>query len=106
MSESVIVYKGRTNVVGVSLGIDVASDTFASDIRKEHNRESELIVSWDVSFVTDGTDGELLLTLDDSETSNIEVKSGYMDLKRITGGEPISVFETSLQVVFRETVTA
>lgn len=105
MENNVVVYKGRTNVVAVSLGIDVSADTFTSEIRKEINPESDLIATWDVSFETDGEDGELLLTLDDEVTSIIEIKNGYMDIKRITGGEPIPVFDTPLIVVFRESVT-
>lgn len=105
MSGEVIVHKGRTNIVEVSLGIDVSGDTFTSEIRKEPSRTSTLIAAWVVSFVTTGVDGELLLTMDDSVSSAIEVKTGYMDLKRMTGGEPIPVFDRPLPVLIRETVT-
>lgn len=100
-----VVYKGRTNIVGVSLGIDVSGDTFTSEIRLDPNRESTLIATWVVTPLTDGSDGELLLTLDDSASAVIEHRTGYMDLKRVTGSEPLPVFEKPLPVIFRETVT-
>lgn len=99
------VHKARTVEIPVSLGFNVSGDTFSSDIRVEANPESLLIASWDVSFKTDGTDGELLLTLDDEITSEIVQTTGYMDLKRVSGGEPLAVFPEPLQVVFIEAVT-
>lgn len=99
------IYKGRTIRLPVSLGYDVSNDTFASEIRVDKNRESELIATWDVSFETDGTDGEMILTLDDSVTSEITKSVGYMDIKRITGGEPVKVFDDALEVIFEDTVT-
>lgn len=105
MSQDVIVYKGRTTIVGVSLGADVSGDTFTSQIRKDVSRTSALIAAWSVSFVTNGVDGELLLTLDNSLTSAIVDKTGYMDLMRTSGGEPLPVFDKPLPVLFRETIT-
>lgn len=101
----VIVYKARTNTLPVNLGIDVSGDTFTSEIRAEPDHNSTLIMEWDVAFVTDGTDGRLVLTVDDLITEQIEVSSGYMDLKRVTGGEPVPVFERVLEVEFRGAVT-
>lgn len=101
----VVVCKGRTVVIPVSLGYDVSQDEFVSEIRAEKNSSSELLATWTVSFLTDGTDGELLLTLDDSVTQTIEKPIGYMDIKRITGGEPVSVFDDVLQVLIKDTVT-
>lgn len=99
------VHKGRTEVVLVSLGFDASDSTFESEIRTGKSRTSELIAAWDIAFITDGTDGELSLTLDDTVTNTITHSSGFMDLKRITGGEPVSVFENPLHVVFKEVVT-
>ena len=67
--------------------------------------DADLIATWDVAFVTDGTDGEISLTLDDLITGAIFYDKGYMDLKRMTGGEPIPVFDRPLEVLFRGTVT-
>ncbi len=105
MSNEVVVHKGRTNVIPVSLGIDVSQDTFKSEIRTEPDSSSVLIAEWDVTFATNGVDGELVLTLDDLITSQIKSNSGYMDLKRTTGTEPIPVFDRPLEVTFRGSVT-
>ena len=102
---NVVVYKERTNVVVVDLGIDVSSDTFESDIRDGKTTDDVLIAEWTIAFETDGTDGLLRLTLDDSVTSLITDSIGYMDLKRVTSGEPVPVFDKALKVEFRDVVT-
>lgn len=104
--DEIIVYKNRTNTLTISLGFDVSTDTFSSEIREKADYTSTLIATWTIAFLTDGTDGELILTLDDSVTSAITAKKGYMDLKRVTGGEPVNVFDEPLAVVFRTPVTA
>lgn len=101
-----IVYKDRTAIVPVSLGFDVSSDAITSQIRVGKDFESDLIAEWDVTFLTDGVDGELILTLDDSVTVMITNDIGYMDLKRVTGGEPVNVFDKPLEVLFKNSVTA
>lgn len=103
MSNTIIVYKGRTNLITISLGIDVSLDTITSEIRTQ---SGTLIATWGVAFDFDGTDGELVLTLDNAITAGIVYSSGLMDLKRISGGEPISVFENPVEVEFRNVVTA
>jgi hypothetical protein len=102
----VVVYKGRRNVLPVSLGIDVSADTITSEVRSEADIDAPLIMTWTVTELTDGTDGELILTVDDTATSGIQANSGWMDLKRVTGGEPVSVFEFAVEVEFRGSVTA
>jgi len=104
MANPVVVYKGRTNVVLLNLGIDVSSDVITSEIRVGKSIDTDLIVTWDVEFVTDGTDGECRLTLDDS-VSSVEEDSGFMDVKRVSGGEPYQVFSAPLKVLFKEVVT-
>lgn len=106
MSNKVIVYKGRTNVLAVSLGINVQADTITSQIRSEPDQGSDLIATWTVTNKTNGSDGEIILTLDDAVTKLITANSGYMDLKRVTGGQPVSIFDQPLEVDFRGTVTA
>ena len=103
--QQIIVHKGRTVIITVSVGFDVSNDVITSEIRVDQNRESTLIAEWDVSFATDGIDGELILTLDDSVTGEVEQTTGYMDMKRIVGGEPVNVFDDPLEVLFKETVT-
>jgi hypothetical protein len=100
----IVVYKNRTNILTVSLGTDVSGDIFESQIREKSANDSLLLATWSVAFATDGIDGELVLTLDDSQLTDITARTGYMDIKRITGGEPFAVF-APVKVVFRDTVT-
>lgn len=108
MSNAVVVHKGRTNVVIVKLGINVQADVFSSEIRSEPTQDATLLATWAVQFVTNGSDGQLKLTLDDLVTSQIKASNGFMDLKRQVGGaagEPVPVFDRPLEVEFRGTVT-
>lgn len=106
MSTAIIVHKGRTNTVAVDLGIDVSADTLTSEVRAQPEQDASLIMTWTVTKVGGGTTGELLLTVDDSVTVGIKENSGYMDIKRVTGGQPVPLFDTPLEVEFRGTVTA
>lgn len=106
MSNVVVVHKDRTNIITVDMGMDVSGDTFSSEIRTNPDHESTLIATWVTAFATDGSDGELILTIDDTTTSQIQEDRGYMDIRRITGGEPVPVFDRPLEVEFRGTVTA
>lgn len=99
------VHKNRTNTLMVSLGYDVSQDTILSDIRVDPNHESELIARWMVSWKNDGRDGELLLTMSETVTSEIPHTMGYMDLKRVSGGESFPIFEHPILVHFQEVVT-
>jgi hypothetical protein len=101
----ITVFKGRTKVVPVSLGVDVSQDTITSEIRMDKDPESTLIAEWVVTNVTDGVDGEILLTLDNSVSEQISQSKGYMDIKRVTGGEPVAVFDEPLEVLFKNVVT-
>jgi hypothetical protein len=105
MTSKVVVHKGRTNTVTIDLGIDVSGDTFTSEIRSEPTQDAPLIATWVVTFATNGSDGKLVLKLDNTATSQIKANSGYMDLKRVTGSEPVPVFDRPLEVSFRGTVT-
>ncbi len=60
--QQIVVHKGRTTVVSVSVGVDVSQDTITSEIRDGKSQSADLIATWVVSFVTDGTDGALILT--------------------------------------------
>lgn len=104
--QQITVQKGRAKIVEVQLGYDVSGDTITSDIRVDKSRTSQLIATWTVAFATDGHDGELVLSLDDSVTSGITKSVGYMDLKRVTGSQSLSVFDEVLQVIFNDSVTA
>jgi len=106
VSGHLIVYKNRTNKITVSLGIDVSADTITSEIRVGKDVSTDLIATWNVAFLTDGTDGELVLTLDDSDTENIAHRGGYMDIKRLSGGEPLVTHLDPIPVVIQGVVTA
>lgn len=101
----IVVHKDRTTVVTVSLGMDVSEDTITSEIREGRSSETALIAEWSVAFDTDGVDGELILTIDDSVASDITQRKGYMDMKRVSGGEALSVFDHPLEVVFADSIT-
>jgi hypothetical protein len=105
MANEIIVHKARRNVLTVGMGYDVSDDTITSEIRAAPVNTSPLIATWAVTFATDGSDGELILTLDDTATGAIDVDRGYMDLKRMTGGEPVPVFDKPIEVIFQGTVT-
>ncbi len=51
--KQIVVNKGRTTVVTVSVGVDISQDTITSEIRVDKSRLSDLIVAWDVTFATD-----------------------------------------------------
>ena len=104
MSDSIVVHKGRTNILKLRLGIDTSADTITSEIRTLES-EKPLIAEWDVQPETDGTDGVYILTLDNVITAQITVDKAYMDVLRVSGGEPLPVFDGPLIVEFRETVT-
>lgn len=106
MTTQVTVWKGRRTKLLVALGYDVSQDdSLHSEIRADQDRSSELIATWEVAFATDGQDGELILTLDDEATATITRSNGYMDIKRIVGGEPYSAWDEPIEVLFKEPVT-
>jgi hypothetical protein len=105
MANQVVVHKGRTVILPVAIGYDVSGDEIRSQIREETDKDSPLIAEWTVSFLTDGTDGEVLLTLDNSVTGLITKTLGYMDMVRIVNGEPLPVFDDILEVLFKDTIT-
>ena len=104
MSNKIKIHRNRTNTIVVDLGMDVSGDTITSQIRTQPEHTSDLIVSFNVAFESDGTDGRLILTLDNA-VSNVTVDSGYMDFLRMSAGEPLPVLDKPLEVVFQGTVT-
>lgn len=102
---TVKVFKGRTKVLPVSLGRDVSASTFTSEIREGRNKSSTKIAEWTITKPNGGQDGELIFTLDDDITAGINVSSGYMDIKEVSGGEPTNPIETVLEVIFEDVIT-
>jgi len=105
MATKVIIHKGRTCSFLVNLGMDITGETFTSEIRSEPDQDSALLGEFDIT-IDDATLGLMTLTIDDLYTGQIEVDSGYMDLKRVSAGEPLPVFDRPLEVEIRGTVTA
>ena len=105
MSGELIVHRNRTNRVPLGLGYSVAGDTITSQIRTEPGAVGAPLATWTVTFVTDGSDGEIVLTLLSSQVSAITQNYGYMDLKRVSGGQPLSVVLEPLRVHFQGVVT-
>lgn len=103
MSQQLVVHKGRANVVAVNLQMNVTGETITSQIRERPEQDSPLIATWAVTVVTAAT-GVLQLFLDDSD-SLIAHSRGFMDIVRLTGGQPVTVFDEPLAVEFRGTVT-
>jgi len=104
--DQIIIYKGRTNIVLLAVGRDVSTSVISGEIRKEKNRESDLIATWVVGFVNTGADGELILTIDDSETDELEESRGWTDFKEVVSGEPMMLFDEPLEVLIKDPVTA
>jgi hypothetical protein len=101
-------YHRMTNVVLVDLGYDVSGDILTSQIRRGTHVTTEKVADWTVEFVTDGTDGKLRLTIDDSVEVDPTTDMGYMDMKRMIGGangEPVPVFDGPILVNFVDVVT-
>lgn len=106
MSSEVVIYRNRTNLLPVSLGTDVSGETFFSEVREKVDPTSTLLATWTVTFDTDGTDGELVLRIDNSGLTNVAKNYGWMDIKRVSGGEPMPVLFEPVRVKFQEVVTA
>jgi len=102
------IFKRRTNTIRFRLGADYSADTLSSDIRVSKDDESELIVSWTIipEPATDPEDGIYLFSIDDALLPSDIVDKGWMDIKRVSGGEPVpGPFDKPLQVKFVEVVT-
>lgn len=103
VTDPIVIKRRRTERVTIKLGYSVANDTITSQIRVGVSPTSTKIADFQVDVSADGR--TIWLTLDDSITQNITQSGGWMDIKRVTGGEPVDVFDTPLPVVFRNVVT-
>ncbi len=106
MHDQLVIHMNRTNVVAVGLAFDVSEDIITSEIRSDKDVSSDLLATFEVTYATDGTDGELLLILNENELENVTKTYGFMDLKRVAGDETVSVFLEPLKVFFQGVVTA
>lgn len=105
MANELVVHLDRTNIFTCNLGIDITGETITSEIRTQPDTDATLVATFAVAVV-DAATGEITLTLDNSAAGSVTVKSGYMDLKRVAGGEPLAVFDRPLEVRFQGAVTA
>jgi len=109
MSNTLTVHKNRANTVQVSLNQDLSDPDLevGAEIRTNPSVDAELIVTWDVSYFTDGTDGKLVLRLDEATSAAITHSSGYMDIKiEVEGVDQGPVFDKPIEVSFIGSVTA
>jgi hypothetical protein len=104
MDNKIVVHKARTNAVQVNIGVDITGDTITSQVRTQPDLASPLIMTWVVEVVVAAV-GELVLRVDNTVTAEITANSGYMDLKRMSDGEPIAVFKDPIEVEFQGSVT-
>ena len=105
MANTLVVHKGRTNTVNVTLNQDITGDVFTSEIRTEPTQSSALIATW-VITVADAAAGDLTLGMTDVISGQIKQDVGYMDIKRVmSGGDVVAVFDQPLRITFRGTVT-
>lgn len=110
-ANEVEIWEKRTKVMALKLPWDATDDIITSQIRKGKDITTDLIAEWVVTFISydpdDGDDGAstFRMVIDDSNLQNVTVKKGYMDLKRVVGGEPYQLFDELLRVRFKEPVT-
>lgn len=98
--QPIVIQRGNTIEVPVSIGFNVSGETLTSKIYVDDDPLSAVIAEWTVSFITDGSDGELLLTLSYLITEAIVQSSGHMDLRK-TSGTPVDLLEQMLEVIFQ-----
>ena len=101
----ITVHRGRRCVVPVTFQYDISGQAFTSHIRVGIHPQSLLIAVWDIEFKTDGTDGKLIMSLDETVTANITQNIGFTDIKRVSGGDPYPAIDTPLHVYFVNVVT-
>lgn len=107
MNTELVVYKFRDNIYTCDMGMDVSTETLTSQIRTEPDVNSTLLATFTVEMGdAGGVDGEIILTLLAEDLDEINVREGYMDIKRVVGGRPLPVFDKPLKVDFRGVVTS
>lgn len=99
------VYRGRDAELPIDTGIDLSGDVVTSQIRTKPSQEGALLAIWTVDFVTDGSDGKLLLTMSSTLTGQISADGGWMDLKRSGGGVVLPIFDEPVPVIIIGSVT-
>lgn len=93
------VERGKTIVLAISVGFNVSSFEFLCEMRQNQSPESTIIATWDVSFETDGKNGELVALLDNSITAALVPNIAWLFLYRVSGSTHLPVFDEPLEVV-------
>lgn len=102
--QKVEVERGKTVVVGISIGFNVSLFEFLCEMRESEDPASAIITTWDMSFETDGKDGELLASLDDSITSVLVLGAAWLHLYRVSGSTHLPVFGEPVEVIILDPV--
>jgi hypothetical protein len=79
------VWRSTPKRMTVRLFADLSKDRITSQVRTTRSKTGLLIFEWQVSFLTDGTDGALVFDLP-APGVNPTYATGYMDIKREMGG--------------------
>lgn len=103
--DHITVWKGRSISFEFTLGHQISSDTYTSQIRRGQSVDSLLIATWNITVKPGGMNKTLIFSMDDSVTSLITANYGWMDLKRMSGGEPLPVLDNPIPVLFKNVVT-
>lgn len=103
MMDALKIFRNRTSVIPVWFSYMLGDDVYTSQIRTGQSFLSPLIATF---TVVKAGPNQLTLMLDNSVTAGITHNYGYMDIKRVTGGEPVPVFEDPIPVLFKDQVTA
>lgn len=99
----ILIRKGASKRVRVSFAHnpDVSNDVVTSKITASPRPDSKVLATWNVSYLNDGKDGEILLELDHEATRQISESEGYMNIERSVNGEkPMNVWDEPLEVSF------
>lgn len=96
--QTVKVERTKTIILSITLGFNVSSFEFLCEMRENEDPASARIATWDMTFATDGKDGELLAVLDNSITTDLVQDTAWLFLYRVSGITHLSVFEEPLEV--------
>lgn len=102
----ITVWKRRSITFEFALAHQIGDDIYTSEIRRGQSVNTPLIATWNVSVKPGGMNKTLIFSMDDSVTSLITVNYGWMDLKRVSNGEPLPVLNYSIPVLFKDVITA
>jgi len=114
MANEILVYKDCTHVFQATLTSGgstwdisaVTEITLTVKTEKGDGISAEFTLTktgGDIAFATDGTDGVINITFDNSETANIDIRNYVYDIRVILSGESYTPLEGVLTV--EDTVT-